>query len=85
VAVWVGGIVSAHTAPQFLQVREAAKSQHDEQNNAIEQGFMSVHARIDEIDERLDAGAKHLAHHDVDIAVLNERNPSTRSRQGDTS
>lgn len=34
--------------PMIDGVREAAKAQHDEQNEAIEQGFRSVHHRLDD-------------------------------------
>lgn len=34
--------------PLIDGVREAAKAQHDEQNEAIEQGFKSVHHRLDD-------------------------------------
>lgn len=75
----VAGVV----APMIDGSRAAAKAQHDEQNNAIEQGFMSVHKRIDDLDDRLDKGADRLAAHDVRLAVIEARSPNTRSRQGD--
>ena len=62
----VAGVVG----PMIDESRAAALAQHEEQNNAIEQGFMSVHERIDRLGERLDQGAGHLAQHDIDIAVL---------------
>lgn len=79
-AASVAGVVG----PMIDESRAAALAQHDQQNNAIEQGFMSVHERIDRLGERLDQGAGHLAQHDIDIAVLKARDPSTRSRKGET-
>ena len=76
--------ITAVVAPLIEGARAAALAQHDEQNNAIEQGFQSVHKRIDTIDERLDAGLERFARHDQQIADLLNRPPSTRSRQGDT-
>ena len=86
----VAGVVK----PMIDGSRAAAKSQHDEQNNAIEQLGISLHARIDHLDERVDQGfdqidqrlakcADRLAAHDVRLAVIEARNPSTRSREGD--
>lgn len=86
----VAGVVK----PMIDGSRAAAKAQHDEQNNAIEQLGISLHARIDHLDERvdrgfeqidgrLDKGADHLARHDTEIAVLQERHPTTRSRKDD--
>lgn len=75
----VAGVVK----PLIDGARAAALAQHDQQNNAIEQGFKSVHHRIDQIAQRLDKGADRLAAHDVRMAVIEARHPSTRSREDD--
>ncbi len=76
--------ITAVVGPLIDSAKAAALAQHDEQNNAIEQGFKSVHDRIDTIDRRLDAGLERFARHDQQIDDLQHRDPSTRSRQGDT-
>lgn len=75
--------IEAVVAPLIDGAREAALAQHDEQNNAIEQGFKSVHDRMDTIDRRLDAGLERFARHDQQIDDLQHRDPSTRSRKDD--
>lgn len=75
--------ITAVVGPLIDSAKAAALAQHDEQNNAIEQGFKSVHDRIDTIDRRLDAGLERFARHDQQIADLQNRNPSTRSRKDD--
>lgn len=86
--------ITAVVGPLIDSAKAAAKAQHDEQNNAIEQLGISLHARIDhldervgqgfdQIDQRLDKGADRLAAHDVRLAVIEARNPSTRSRKDD--
>ena len=75
----IAGVV----APMIDASRAAAVAQHDEQNVAIRNGFVGIHQRIDELDERLDKGAERLAAHDVRLAVIEARSPSTRSRKDD--
>ncbi len=75
--------ITAVVGPLIDSAKAASLAQHDEQNNAIEQGFKSVHDRIDTIDRRLDAGLERFARHDQQIADLQNRNPSTRSRKDD--
>ena len=77
----IAGVV----APMIDASRAAAVAQHDEQNVAIRNGFVGIHQRIDELDERLDKGADRLAGHDVRLAVIEARDPSTRSRKDDHS
>jgi hypothetical protein len=92
-ADWAASI-AAVVKPMVDGARAAALEQHDEQNLTMEQGFMSVHKRIDELEvrieegakslvERIDKGAEHLAHHDVEIAVLQARPSKTRARSTD--
>lgn len=77
--------ITAVVGPLIDSAKAAALAQHDEQNNAIEQGFKSVHDRIDTIDRRLDAGLERFARHDQQIDDLQHRDPSTRSRKDDPS
>lgn len=77
--------ITAVVGPLIDSAKAAALAQHDEQNNAIEQGFKSVHDRIDTIDRRLDAGLERFARHDQQIDDLHHRSPSTRSRKDDPS
>ena len=86
----VAGVVK----PMIDASRAAALAQHDEQNVTMEQGFMSVHNRIDELEARIEEGAKnlagrldkgadHLARHDIDIAVLQAHDPPTHHPKDD--
>lgn len=75
--------ITAVVAPLIDSAKAAALAQHDEQNNAIEQGFQSVHQRMDTIDHRLDAGLERFARHDQRMDDLEARPPSTRSRKDD--
>lgn len=69
--------------PEIDAIRAAARQQHDEQNSKIADGFRSIDERFDELGDRLNVGAEHLARHDIEIAVLQARDPNSRSRKDD--
>lgn len=79
----LAGIISAVMRPEVDSIRAAARQQHDDQNQAMAAGFASIDERFDELGGRLDAGAAHLARHDIEIAVLQARDPNSRQRKDD--
>lgn len=81
---WVAAIVRAVTDPQFETVKANAKTQHDEQNQLMGDGFRAVGERLDGIDGRLDRGAQQIAINTADIATLKgNRPPTARQRATD--
>lgn len=80
--------------PEIDAIRTAARQQHDEQNQAMADGFTALGEQIDEVrgqvtelggrvETGLDAGTAHLARHDIEIAVLQARDPNARQRATD--
>ena len=68
--------IAAVMRPEIDGIRAAARQQHNEQNT-----------KLDAIGEQLAdiaaAHGEHLARHDVEIAVLQSRNPNARTRATD--
>lgn len=79
--------IAAVMRPELDGIRTAARSQHDEQNRKMADGFAVLGARVDDlartVEQSDDAKAEHLARHDVEIAVLQARDPNARSRKDD--
>jgi hypothetical protein len=62
--------------PELDVVRAAARAQHDEQNEKLD-------AIGEQITELASSHGEHLARHDVEIAVLQARDPRERTRRTD--
>ena len=62
--------------PEIEGIRAAARQQHDEQNGKLD-------AISDQLSDIAANHGEHLARHDVQIAVLQARDPNSRSRKDD--
>lgn len=71
--IWLTGIIDDVVNPQFESVRSAAKEQHDEQNDKIDDQTIRMTEGFDRIHARLDRGASIMAKHDAAIADFERR------------
>lgn len=76
---------AATTGGAWLQAHKAVRQTRPNGGKSMRDAIDRIEQRLDEVVERLDRGAVRLADHDDRLAVVESRDPRTRSTDTEVS